>query len=65
MRPEVCVFAAQMNRVAAAGSAALRHIRQAFAAGGDENTLLPHYGMCLGELCTIAQLQELRRTVRA
>lgn len=65
MRPEVCVFAAQMNRVTAAGAAVLRHIRQAITAGGDENTLLPQYGMCLGELCTIAQLQELRKTARA
>lgn len=61
MRPEVRVFALQLRMMNRSSTAILKHIRAAIAQGADENTLLPAYGMCLGELCTVAHLQELHK----
>jgi hypothetical protein len=54
----VCVLTAQMTVYSRTPASILKSIRQAMDVdGSDENTLVPHLGMVLGELCTIVNLR--------
>lgn len=60
---EVTAFAAQYNAVNMTNPAALlRQVRVAVAAGATENSLMPHVGMTLAQICTMLILHRSAQT---